>query len=169
MQASDGQAEIEAIKRLKARYFRCMDTKNWKEWRKVFTDDVDVRVDVTVSTGGKKAVTPPLPKGGDAFVAYMSKYLAGISTVHHGHMPEITLTGKDTAAGIWSMEDIVGFPDGQTMKGYGHYHEQYCKQDGEWRIATLHITRLRLDYTGPWPKTEEEMMAMMEIYTPEEA
>jgi hypothetical protein len=105
--------------------------QNWKESRKVFTDDADVRVDVTVSTGGKKDVTPPLPKGGDAFVAYMNKCLAEISTVHHGHMPEITLTGKDTAAGIWSMEDIVGLPDRQTMKGYGHYHEQYCKQDGE--------------------------------------
>ncbi len=61
-------------------------------------------------------------------------------------MPEITLTGPGTASGIWSMEDIVEFPDGTVLQGYGHYHETYRKVDGEWRIATLHLTRLRMDY-----------------------
>jgi len=32
--------DIEAIRRLKARYFRTMDTKDWVGMRQVFTDDV---------------------------------------------------------------------------------------------------------------------------------
>ena len=35
----DQLADIEEIKKLKARYFRLMDTKRWKEWANVFTDD----------------------------------------------------------------------------------------------------------------------------------
>ena len=31
--------DIEAIKQLKARYFRLMDTKRWEEWGDVFTKD----------------------------------------------------------------------------------------------------------------------------------
>ena len=32
--------DVEAIKQLKARYFRTMDTKDWAAMRQVFTDDV---------------------------------------------------------------------------------------------------------------------------------
>jgi 3-phenylpropionate/cinnamic acid dioxygenase small subunit len=35
--------EIEAIKRLKARYFRLMDTKQWDQWGDVFTEDAHLR------------------------------------------------------------------------------------------------------------------------------
>ena len=51
--------DIEAIKQLKARYFRTMDTKDWAGMRQVFTDDVVM--DTTDSGGG--VVT-----GADAFV-----------------------------------------------------------------------------------------------------
>ena len=34
--------DLEAIKRLKARYFRTMDTKDWAGMRQVFTEDVVV-------------------------------------------------------------------------------------------------------------------------------
>ena len=42
--------DVEAIKQLKARYFRTMDTKDWAGMRQVFTDDVVV--DTTDSGGG---------------------------------------------------------------------------------------------------------------------
>lgn len=162
MLTSEDLANIELIKQLKARYFRNLDTKNWPEWRKVFTDDLVVRVDVTVSKLGEEGFAPPLPEGADVFVAHMSKFLADITTMHHGHMPEITLTGPDTATGIWSMEDVVESPGDRLMRGYGHYHEQYRKQGGEWRIANLYLKRLRLDYSGPWPTDEAEMLAGMD-------
>jgi hypothetical protein len=150
MPTSEAWSEIESIKQLKARYFRMMDTKNWKGYRDVFTDDLKVRVEISVGKPGAPAQTQPdIPTGGDAYVAWLEPILAAATTVHHGHMPEIKLIDPEHASGVWSMEDIVGFPDGRLLRGYGHYHETYRKVGGEWRIATLNLTRLRLDETEP--------------------
>jgi uncharacterized protein (TIGR02246 family) len=133
--------DLEAIKQLKARYFRTMDTKDWAAMREVFTDDVDVD---TTESGGT------VMSGGDHFIAALQKLLDGVVTVHHGHMPEIELTSPTTATGIWSMEDMLRWPDGNELHGFGHYHETYEKVRGEWRIASLKLTRLRTDFRpGP--------------------
>lgn len=34
--------DIEAIRRLKARYFRCLDTKDWAQLEAVFAPDVEI-------------------------------------------------------------------------------------------------------------------------------
>ena len=132
--------DIEAIKQLKARYFRTMDIKDWAGMRRVFADDVVM--DTTESGGGVIA-------GADEFLAFLEPTLRDVVTVHHGHMPEITLTSATTATGIWSMEDMLRWPDGTEMHGYGHYHETYAKVDGEWQITTSTLTRLRTDFRTP--------------------
>ncbi len=38
-------------------------------------------------------------------------------------MPEIELTGPDSARGIWAMYDYVTWGRDQGLKGYGHCHE----------------------------------------------
>lgn len=144
MSILEEMAEKEAIKELKARYFRHLDTKNWQEWREVFTDDVKVRVDLTASKRGEQGLAAPTPAGADAFVALMKERLAGYVTVHHGHTPEIALTGPDTATGVWAMADVVQpSRSDRVMRGYGHYHEEYRKVDGAWRIASLYLKRSR--------------------------
>jgi len=85
LSAAEQLVELEAIKQLKARYFRLMDTKQWLPFSQVFTDDV--LVDVS----------------------------------HDKHAP------------------------GDTIRGYGHYHEEYRKEKGGWRISKLKLTRLRVD------------------------
>jgi uncharacterized protein (TIGR02246 family) len=132
--------DVEAIKQLKARYFRTMDTKDWPGMRAVFTDDVVM--DTSESGGG--VIT-----GADEFIAFLSETLADVVTVHHGHMPEIDITSPTTATGIWSMEDMLRWPNGMELHGYGHYHETYTKTDGGWRIASTKLTRLRSDFTNP--------------------
>jgi uncharacterized protein (TIGR02246 family) len=131
--------DVEAIRQLKARYFRTMDTKQWDQMREVFADDVVM--DTTASGGG--VVT-----GADAFVAFLRETLGDVVTVHHGHMPEIEVTSPTTATGIWALEDLLVWPDGMRLAGYGHYHETYEKTDGEWRIKTSTLTRLHMDLTG---------------------
>ncbi|HTL87376.1 MAG TPA: nuclear transport factor 2 family protein [Acidimicrobiia bacterium] len=129
--------DVEAIKQLKARYFRTMDTKDWDGMRAVFCDDVVV--DVTDSGG-------EVVSGADSFIAFLRETLADVVTVHHGHMPEILLTSSTTATGVWAMEDMLRWPDGAEMHGYGHYHETYEQIDGAWRIKTTTLTRLRVDF-----------------------
>ena len=133
--------DIEAIKQLKARYFRFMDTKAWDRLEhEVFAPDV--HIDMENEGGGVH----------DDRVTYMTmlrSMIGDVVTVHHGHMPEITLTSATTATGIWSMEDMLWWPEGspiQHLHGYGHYHETYEKADGGWRIKTMTLTRLRTDF-----------------------
>jgi hypothetical protein len=35
------------------------------------------------------------------------------------------------------------------MHAYGHYQERYVKIDGEWRIQSSTLTRLRTDFRPP--------------------
>ena len=128
--------DIEAIKQLKARYFRFLDTKEWVALQQLFVDDatVDMRTE-----GGKETRTAA------AFIETLQSNLEGVTTVHHGHTPEIELTSSNTASGIWAMEDELWWPEGaplRHMHGFGHYHETYRSVDGRWRIAGMTLTRL---------------------------
>ncbi len=128
--------DLEEIKQLKARYFRFLDTKDWEGLAAVFSADAVMDADGFVE------------RGRDEILAFLPKVLDGVVTAHHGHMPEITLTGPDTATGIWAMFDYLTFP-GETpprgLRGYGHYHEEYVRQHDGWRIRRLTLTRLRVD------------------------
>ena len=84
-------ADIEEIRRLKARYFRLMDSKRWDEWRDVFTDDVEVRA--PADTGSDEPT-----RGRDTFIEATRVFIDDVITVHHGHMSEIDVVG-DTATG----------------------------------------------------------------------
>ncbi len=132
--------DVEAIKRLKARYFRTMDTKDWQEMRQVFADDVVVD---TSASGGS------VVSGADEFIAFLEPVLREAITVHHGHMPEIEITSPSTATGIWALQDVIVWSDGTRLQGYGHYHETYERVDGEWRIKSSTLTRLHVDVSSP--------------------
>jgi SnoaL-like domain len=128
--------EIEAIKQLKARYCRYLDTKDWQSWRSLFADDL---LSDTSPAGGK------VIRGADEFVAFTRKSLRSQATVHQVHAPEIELTSPTTARGVWALEDVVRFASGVNLRGYGHYTETYEKVDGQWLIASSTLTRLRED------------------------
>ncbi len=128
--------EIEAIKQLKARYCRLLDTKDWQAWRALFHDDL---LSDTSEAGGK------LIRGADEFVAFTRKGLRSQATVHQVHAPEIELTSATTAHGVWALEDVVRFAPGVNLRGYGHYTETYEKVDGDWLITSSRLTRLRED------------------------
>jgi uncharacterized protein (TIGR02246 family) len=132
--------EIEAIRRLKARYFRTMDTKDWDGMRQVFTDDVVI--DTSEAGGG-------IVHGADEFMTFLKGTLDGAVTVHQGHMPEIELTSDTTATGVWALNDIVIWPNGMRLDGYGHYHETYEKGTDGWRIKSSTLTRLHADFVMP--------------------
>ena len=70
-------------------------------------------------------------------------------TVHQCHTPEIDTTSHTTATGVWAMEDMLRFPDGSELHGYGHYHETYEKSPDGWRISSSKLTRLRMDFSDP--------------------
>jgi hypothetical protein len=138
----DAVEAIEEIKRLKARYFRFVDEKKHDELAALFTDDANLTTD---------GITWDSPE----HFAYTIRDLTGQApSVHHGHMPEIEITGKDTASGIWAMEDLLTFPAGDGApdghNGYGQYRETYRKVNGRWLIDSLVLTRFRSDPLDNW-------------------
>jgi hypothetical protein len=141
--------DLYEIQKLKARYFRLMDTKQWEAWRDLFTDDMELYLE---NSSVPESEVPTLV-GGDAFVAYLAASHPDKLTVHHGHMPEIEFVDADTATGIWAMFDWVDDPGRHgAWQGYGHYHERYVRcPDGRWRIASVRLTRLRVNSVPPRP------------------
>jgi len=144
---------VEEIKKLKARYFRAIDTKDWSLLEQVFTDDAtcDYRGAATDPSTGTNAVpvaTETVLQGKAAILASLKTGLAEVVTVHMGYMPEIEVTSGTGATAIWAMSDTLRFPAGGALgglSGSGHYHETYERIDGKWRIKALRLTRLRVD------------------------
>lgn len=135
--------DIERIRQLKARYFQYLDQKRWDEWEQVFCEDV--LIDTTQDDS-------PVIHGRAAFREFLPPILEGVQTVHHGHMPRIEITGPDTATGVWSMEDMLWWPEsqgGRALWGMGWYFEKYRRDpDGEWRILELKLRRIKVVVNG---------------------
>jgi hypothetical protein len=139
---------IEDIKQLKARYFRCMDTKDWPGLQAVFSDDAEL--DMRGEAADKSKATDALIVGAANIMPFIRNAVLDLVTAHHGHMPEIEITSSTTAKGTWAMEDVLRWPPGaavKTLHGYGHYHETYRKTADGWRIQSSRLSRLRVDVT----------------------
>ena len=146
--AIDRLIAIEAIQQLKARYMRCIDTKDLACLHDtVFTPDTELYF-----------------KGGDYEIAVkgwpeIEKFYQGAFTpkkfgMHNVHTPEITVTG-DTATGIWYLHDVfVNLEQNTTLQGSALYHDDYVKQNGAWRIAKSTYTRLWEETTPRSDKTK---------------
>jgi hypothetical protein len=141
--------DMEAIRKLKARYFRFVDTKQWDRWGDLFTEDAVLHVPVN---------RPEPLRGRQAIIDRVRAGLAGMITIHHGHSPEIEFLSSARARAIWPMYDrllsgtneltadpgAAGF--GPRYEGFGHYMEEYAKgRDGRWRIARSELRRLHLE------------------------
>ena len=126
--------EIEAIKRLKYRYFRCLDLKRWDELTECFVEDA-------TSAYGDGKFAFDSRKG---IMQFLVDALGRptIITAHHGHHPEIDLTGPTTAAGIWALEDtVIDVQHGVTIRGAGFYSDAYVKVHGAWKLKSTGYQR----------------------------
>ena len=125
-------AEIEAIRKLKARYFRCLDTKLWDEMLGCFTADA-----VLVEREQNIYI-----EGGEPIVEFLKQGLGvdHILTAHHGHNPEIELTGDATARATWALNDyLLNRQTNKGTRGYGFYQDEYVKEKGEWKIKSCTV------------------------------
>ena len=135
--------EIEAIKQLKARYQRAVDTKDWELMRSVLAPNAK-----SIYSDGKYAY-----EGRDAIVEFLANPRGlgstEIASMHHAHTPEIEITSETTASGKWYLEDFVvsalpsdGAPHGTVLHGTGIYLDEYVKIDGEWLIQQTGYERI---------------------------
>ena len=129
----------EQLKELRARYFRFLDLRDLEGFGSVFTEDAVLEV----------PEVDLVFRGRDEISAGVLASLKDAVSAHHGHTPELTITGPDTATGIWAMQDIVEWPRAASgerigITGVGHYHDEYVREDGQWRIAKVRLVRIRV-------------------------
>lgn len=141
------RAQLE-ISRIKARYCRMVDTKDWAGLAALLTEDFVL--DVSEGTG------IPVIHGREAALAQVAALIDSARTVHQVHTPEIEVQA-DQAHAIWAMQDRILWPTPKrglaSITGYGHYHERYVRHNGIWKIASSKLTRLHIDMQ-PAPATE---------------
>ena len=138
MQVAD-LIDIEAIKRVKYRYLRCIDQKLWDDLTEVLTEDC-----TAAYSGGKYSYD-----GRDAIIEFLRTSMGSqdFLSSHRCHHPEIDLTGPDTATGVWALEDVVIMKEWDlTVRGAAFYTDTYRRTPEGWRI----------DHTG-YKRTYEEI------------
>lgn len=130
--------DIEDIRKLKAKYFRCVDRNLWEEMEEVFTEGATADYGPDIKLEGRKAIIDFLKKtvGQETF-----------TTAHHGHNAEIEITGDATARATWALLDRLLISGISTLTGWGYYEEEYVKEDGRWRIKSTAISRLFEEWT----------------------
>jgi hypothetical protein len=146
MDKLDQLLAAEAIRNLKARYFRLVDGKDWSGLASVFSEDVilDLRNQVVPGIAPAKEETAI---GRETVVWLISKVVGRYRTVHHGHMPEIGISSASTANGIWAMDDTIrDQQDRLVLRGSGYYHETYSRVAEDWTISSMRLERLWVVY-----------------------
>lgn len=138
-------SDFEDIRTLKHRYFRGIDTADMALLSTLFTEDIGVDY-----RGGTYRVRL---NGRDNMIEFLANSFNSRSVaMHHGHMPEITLTGEDVAEGIWYLEDIFIDLDGRTHTiGSAIYRDRYRREDGVWKIAQTEYDRV-IEMIRPLPQ-----------------
>jgi hypothetical protein len=135
--------DLEAIRTVKAQYFRFLDTRQWDRWGALFTDDAVMYTESQVTDARI---------GREMIVSKVRDRLEHVTTIHHGFLPEIWFESDDEAVGIWAMEDrlltTTGPEAGSTVHGFGHYRDRYARDDGAWRIREVRITRLHVELSS---------------------
>lgn len=116
--------DITAISRLKYRYLRTLDTKDWEGFRDCFLPD---------ATGDYNGL---VFADREALVAYMAENLGeGFLTMHQVHHPEIDVDG-DAATATWYLQDKVIVPAfGFMLEGAAFYSDRYARTPDGWRVS----------------------------------
>ncbi|MFY2858853.1 nuclear transport factor 2 family protein [Mycobacterium sp. THU-M104] len=128
-------ADTEAVKQVKYRYLRALDTKRWDDFADTLADDVIG--DYGSSVGAEHHFTNRVD-----LVNYMRKSLGpAVITEHRVTHPEITVSG-DEASGTWYLQDRVIVADFNFMLiGAAFYHDTYRRTDEGWKISATGYER----------------------------
>ncbi len=135
MSFQDVAADIEAIKQVKYRYLRALDTKHWDDFADTLAEDV--RGDYGSSLGKELHFTNRAD-----LVDYMRSACGpNVVTEHRVTHPEIDVNG-DTAMGGWYLQDRVIVAEYDFMLiGAAFYRDSYRRTDAGWKISATGYDR----------------------------
>jgi len=122
--------DIEAIKKLKARYWNSVDSQDWNSLADCLAEDLVFE-------------SPHLGQmeGREHILRVLKRSMKNVKTAHQGHSPEIEIIDDRKARAIWGLNDKVESQGMGVHQGYGKYEDEYIKTNGNWKIA-----KSRLNY-----------------------
>ncbi|GAG23052.1 unnamed protein product, partial [marine sediment metagenome] len=124
--------DIEAIKKLKVKYFHSIDRKRWDKLAECFSKD-------GIWESGRHQVKL---EGVEAIVQFIKGQEGEdhIITTHQGHNPEIEITSDTTAKGMWALYYYKENIKEKIRRQSGaFYDDDYVKENGKWRIEYLRL------------------------------
>src|SRR5271165_7094285 len=113
--------DIEELKRLKHRYFRCIDMANLTELAELLHPDVTVDF-----IGGTYRFQLT---GRDEYVRMIGEaFHADFVGQHNGHHPEIEVLSETEAKGLWYLSDVaLNLRSNVSTIGSALYRDRYVK------------------------------------------
>jgi len=140
--------DVNAIERLQAAYGYYADRGLWEEAANLFADDGTIEIALDGVYVGKPRVRE-----------YLRTMSGGRPSLTDGElgehlqvMPVITLAPDGlTAKARWRAIVLEGELGGEAFWGEGPYENEYVKDDGVWKIKSLHwYQALYVPYEGGW-------------------
>ena len=140
--------DVNAIERLQAAYGYYVDRALWDEVANLFADEGTIEVGLDGVYVGKERVREYLYALGGGRQGLADGQLSE----HLQVMPVITLAPDGlTAKARWRAITLTGELGGDAFWGEGPYENEYVKDDGVWKIKTLHwYQALYVPYEGGW-------------------
>lgn len=145
--------DTEAIKKLKAKYFRCLDNKSWDELAECFAEDA-----TTAYTDGQYRL-----KGKEQIMNFLQTGL-GRNTYfgfHQAHHPEIELLTETTAKGVWSAHYyMIDTESNKNLHCGAFYYDEFAKIDKTWKIQHIGYTQI---FQESWDRTEIQGLTLSAV------
>ncbi|MEX8194154.1 nuclear transport factor 2 family protein [Comamonas guangdongensis] len=127
--------DIQAIQALKAQYLRACDRKQADAMRRCF-----VAHGAVIEADGF-----PLFTDREDWVATFTRLAVenpAIQDMHHGHNPQISITGPDSATGLWDLEFCqINVKERTIVQLSGQYTDEYERANGRWQIRSMRFQR----------------------------
>jgi hypothetical protein len=143
--------DMEAIKRLKYMYLRCVDSKLWDDLAECFAEDA-----TTSYEGGTHSLV-----GRNAIMDFFRSHnVREIITIHHVHHPEIEIQGTNAARATWALEDyVIDLKANYSLRGAAFYEDEYVRVEGHWKIKHTGFKRI---FWERWNRAEMRSLKLIE-------
>jgi hypothetical protein len=145
--------DVNAIKRLQRAYGYYIDEGQWDEVADLFASNASIEIGMDGVYQGREHIR-----------AYYKALGGGRNGLAPGQlneylqlMPVITIgTDGHSAQGTWRAVILAGNKGKDAFWGEGPYENEYVKENGIWKIATLHwFQTLFVPYEGAWAKSAD--------------
>lgn len=147
--------DLNAVKRLQRAYGYFIDRGMWDQASQLFAADGTIEIGLDGVYVGQKRVSQYLQAllgGGKS-----GTLAPGQLNEHMQLMPYVTVAPDGhTARGTWRDVVLAGRLGSSATWGEGPYENEYVKEQGVWKIKSLHwFQTLTVPYEGGWAKHED--------------